>query len=282
MRAGPLSSPEVVELLNHYFVPVYISNEEYTKDGSALREEKAERDRIFREALRGGLSTGTVHVYLLDSEGHPIASLHVAEATKADRLIRLLEQTVKDRKLAPGQVLLAPETQSSSPKMPEGGLVLHLVARLLDGRGAWGGVPAEDWVVLDRAETESLVPEGPLSAGQSWTVGADLSARILTHVYPATENNDVAKNRFESQSLRATILERTDWNIRARLDGELRMRHSFYHREDKNVVEANLVGYLDLDPQTRAVRCLRLVTQSATYGGGHFGVAISLDRPPGK
>lgn len=274
MRAGPLSSPQVVDLLNRHFVPVFISNEDYDREGPALPEEKAERDRIVREALRGGLSAGTVHVYLLGTDGHPFASLHVAKATKPDRFVQLLEQTVHERKIAPGEPLIAPGPQSPALRAPEGGLALHLVARLLDGRGAWGGVPAEDWIVLDPRESESLVPAGPLRAGQSWTIAGDLSARILTHVYPATENNDVAKNRFESQSLSASIIESSDRNVRARLEGRLRMRHWFYHKEDRNVVEATLAGYLDIDPKTRAVRSLRLVTQSATYGGGHFGVAI--------
>src|SRR5918995_4215797 len=95
MRAGPLSSARVVSLLNRYFVPVYVSNEDLA-DGTAPAAEKAERDRIYREAQKAGLSTGTVHVYVLTPEGgHPIDSLHVATAAQTDRLIALLGRTVE-------------------------------------------------------------------------------------------------------------------------------------------------------------------------------------------
>ena len=63
------SSPEVVTILNRSFVPVYLSNEDYAEDGPAPQAER-ERDRILREAAARGLSTGTVHVYVLDPDGH--------------------------------------------------------------------------------------------------------------------------------------------------------------------------------------------------------------------
>jgi hypothetical protein len=53
------------------------------------------------------------------------------------------------------------------------------------------------------------------------------------------------------------------------------MKHTFYpHREDNNMVEAALVGYLDFDPAKERVRAMRVVTDPATYGGGTFGVAL--------
>ena len=43
MRTGPFSSPEVIEKLNASFVPVYGVNEDYRENGSAPKEEKAEK-----------------------------------------------------------------------------------------------------------------------------------------------------------------------------------------------------------------------------------------------
>jgi acyl-CoA carboxylase subunit beta len=86
MRAGPLSDPEVAQLLNQYFVPVYVSNEDYGETPQVSAEEDAERTRIFRQGHQLGLSVGTVHVYLLDPDGdgsgaaeaqrHPVDELH--------------------------------------------------------------------------------------------------------------------------------------------------------------------------------------------------------------
>ena len=36
MRAGPLSNDKVISLLNAYYVPVFISNEDYDEKGQAL------------------------------------------------------------------------------------------------------------------------------------------------------------------------------------------------------------------------------------------------------
>jgi hypothetical protein len=51
---------------------VYTANEDYSRTGAAPSEEKAEHQRIFREALDGKLGTGDVHVYLLSPEGRAV------------------------------------------------------------------------------------------------------------------------------------------------------------------------------------------------------------------
>ena len=102
MRAGPLSSPEVVAILNRRFVPVYLSNEDYADAGPAPEAERRERDRVVREAAARGLSTGTVHVYILDPEGHAVDSAHVAEGAKLDVLLGLLERNIARLRPEPG------------------------------------------------------------------------------------------------------------------------------------------------------------------------------------
>jgi len=44
---------------------------------------------------KAGLSTGTVHVYNLTTDGHPIDSLHVAEACKPEQIVSLLSGRCK-------------------------------------------------------------------------------------------------------------------------------------------------------------------------------------------
>src|SRR5580765_7646930 len=100
MRAGPLSNTKVISLLNSYFVPVYTANEDYSAKGSAPPEEKAERNRIFQEGYTAKWSVGTVHVYLLNPEGHLMDSMHVAEAAKATSLIAMLEKAISALKTA--------------------------------------------------------------------------------------------------------------------------------------------------------------------------------------
>ena len=75
-------------------MPVYVSNEDFRPGGSASPEEKKERDRILREAGAAKLSVGTVHAYVLGPDGHPIDSLHVAEAAKVEPMTDMLERGV--------------------------------------------------------------------------------------------------------------------------------------------------------------------------------------------
>jgi hypothetical protein len=291
MRAGPLSSPKVISLLNGFFVPVYISNEDTAKGGSAHPEEKALAARIYREALEKKLPAGSVHVYILTPGGSPIASLHVADAARTERLVELLERAVKDLGLEGARStrpLIEPAPQSRPGETEPGsdsprsspGLVVHVTARGRKG-ASWDDFPSESWVVLGPGEQGGLLPAGEVRTGDSWDVEKDAAAKVLRHFYPQTENNQAPASRIRKQSLRATVVSAADGKTRARLDGRLEMRHDFYPgRDDGRVVDAVLVGYMDLAPGPRKVLALRLVTEGASYGPGTVDVAAtSVDRP---
>ena len=279
MRAGPLSNSQVIELLNRSFVPVYTVNEDYAPKGSAPAEEKTERERIFRQGYERGWSVGTVHVYVLCPDGRLFGTLHVAQAARATNLIALLERAVTELNSASGQPLVPPAPQSCQPECKPDGVTLHLVARSLDGRGAWNEFPVENWIVLSRAEVTKFLGPKAFPIGGTWAIGREISTKLLTHFYPATENNDVSKNKFEHQFLTATIVSFQDGIARARLEGGMRMEHSFYHKPDGKFVEATLVGFVDFDPASREIRMLRLVTDAATYGGGKFAIGLRSVEP---
>jgi hypothetical protein len=273
MRAGPLSNTKVIELLNGCFVPVYTVNEEYTRDGIAPAEEKAAREHIFREGHAAKKSVGSVHVYVLRPDGTLLDTLHVAEAAKVKKLIALLERTAAELKVAKGAPVVPPSTQSPKPVCQPGELALHLTARSIDGRGAWNDFPVENWIILDA--NDALLPaKGEVAVGRSWNIPAPVATKLLTHFYPATENNDVAKNRFENLALSGTIVSLEKDVARARIEGAMKMAHSFYHKEDGKTVEATIIGYLDFEPGSGKVRTTQIVTERATYGGGNFAVAV--------
>lgn len=257
--------------------------------------------RIYQAALQiRPNDAGTVCVYLLTPDAQPLDVLHVARAAKPPVLIAALRGVLGRVKVTPGEPVVKPARQSAPPRAPADSLVLHLTARYLQregdqcvpapsaalaavlgtGRaGNWSDLPSEDWVVLGRAEWTRLLPPGPAEVGTSWNPDPKAVARLLEHFYPPTENTDVTTNRIEQQSLRATVVARTDRQVRARLEGALKMRHRFYHKEDANYVQARLVGLLELDLAGSRVRSLRLVTDGALYGSqanrmNPFGVAV--------
>jgi hypothetical protein len=276
MRTGPFSQTKVIEKLNAYFVPVYLAQEDLATNGAAPPADKAEYQRIFREALAQGLSTGTVHVFLIAPDGKPLDSLHVANAAKTETLLAMLDRTIAKLKLEPGKPLVVPKPQSSPPTSQEGSLVLHLASQSLRGGGSWDGI-SENWIVYEPKEIPRLLPKGDPAAGDQWQIDPKLAARLLTHVYPVTENNDVTQNKITDQSLSGRVVSREGSRVLARLDGRLKMRHNFYYKDDGNTVEATLAGYVEFDAGERPqVRSLKLATVKASYGGGEFGVAIRL------
>jgi hypothetical protein len=274
----------VVTLINRHFVPVYLSNEDL-RDGTLPPEERKEVQRINHETLKAKRSAGTVHVYILTPDGVAFDSMHVAEATKVDKLTAMLENDIERLKAPAGEPLVAAKPQSTAPKPGPGELVLHIVARnvvkqgndLVPTRaklgetrsGNWGAYPGEDWVTLSAKEVAKLLPTGDAA---SWEIDAGVAERFLTYFYPSTENNDVLKHKFEQLQLNATRVSAKDGVTRARLEGKLAMKHNFYHKEDGNSVTATLTGYLDFD--AKQVRTLRIVTDEASYAKRPFGVAL--------
>ena len=61
---------------------------------------------------------------------------------------------------------------------------------------------------------------------------------------------------------------------RVRLEGLLRMEHTFFHQGKASRIEAPLVGYLDYDRGGRRIASWWLVTDGATYDGRPLGVVV--------
>lgn len=290
MRASSLSNDKVINLLNHFFVPVFLSNEDFRKGGCAPADERKELQRIYREALDAKRSAGSVHVYLLGPDGIGLDSMHVASAYKVEKLVPMLEGAVAQYKLSAAQTLFPPGPQSRHPKCAPDALVLHLVARNVIKQGdeivptksklgetrsaGWGSYPSEDWIIFSKDDAAKMLPRGNVQQGTTWKLDADLVSRFLTHFYPTTENNDVQKNKIQKQELSGKVVALKDGVARAELTGHLTMEHWFYHKADGNVVDTRLAGYLDFEPATGRVRALRLITEDATYSRRPFGVVL--------
>src|SRR5262249_34987792 len=87
------------------------------------------------------------------------------------------------------------------------------------------------------------------------------------------------KHRIEHLKLTARVLSVKGDRVRARLDGTLKLKHTFYPgRDDNNRAEATVAGYLDFDRTTGRVLGLRLITERATYG--RFGFTVALRSVP--
>ena len=84
----------------------------------------------------------------------------------------------------------------------------------------------------------------------------------------------MSKNKFLDQKLTATVVSVDGESARARLTGNFRMEHSFYHKVDGKIAEGAVIGYIDFVPGAATVQNVQLVTDKATYGGGTFAIAV--------
>lgn len=219
-------------------------------------------------------------VYLVAPDGKGLASMIVSDAAQGDKLQKLLDTTVARLGTADGKPVIAPAAQAPAPKAEEGDLVLHLVSRR-DSRGSWGEFPSENWIVLKHADVPKLLPADD---AKTWEIDPAIATKILTHFYPQVETCDFARettadsphrHRVEQVALCGKIISADGGRARARLDGHVRLKHTFYPgRDDSNFADATVVGYLDFDVKSRTLATFRLVTTTATYGKEGFRVAV--------
>jgi hypothetical protein len=293
MRAGPLANPEIIELLNSYFVPVYTSNDFTSGDPEFVKKENAERDRVYRAFLNGRFSAGSVHVYVLSPDAEPIGSIHVAhagdkdKATGKDRTQLLLEKTIRELKPAKGKPLVTPRPQSQPPEAPADAVVLHVTARKLTEKGSWNEFPAEDWIVLEIGQWKKLLPAERLEVGRSWTIDREIATAILTRFFPQTEcctakDSELLsatgsyKHRLEDQELRATVIDVKSGKAMIRLDGRSKVLHKFYPGKQypPTVSTARVVGYAIFDVAKSKIDSLRLVSEGGKFEKMNMGVAV--------
>jgi hypothetical protein len=197
----------------------------------------------------------------------------------------MLEDAIDKVKPKEGDPLTRPIAQSIAPKREADGLLFHLIARY-DHRGSWAEFPAENWIVLKQADWQKWLPSEVVKPTQTWDVPREPTALLLTCFFPQTEVCSFAdltaedghyKHRIEQQKLTAKVLSINGDVVRVRLDGSVRIKHQFYPgRDDKNVAEASVIGYLEFDASKKTIKTLRLVTDQAMYGSHRYTVAVRL------
>lgn len=280
-----LSNPQVISLLNRYFVPVYIANEDYRDAGKVPVEERRELRRIHKEGYSKNLSVGTVHAYVLSPAGDLMDSLHVAQAAKPENMKTMLQRTVQKLGTKAGEPIVKPTSERGKPQTPPGSILLHITTRYLERRGEdyvlvegntgnWSDLPGEDWIWLSPVQQAQWLNQATIQKGGSWEMNRNITALLVNRFYPPTENNDLSKNRITDLSFRATVIEWKNGFARARIEGSFAVKHPFYHQDDPNVASGSVIGYLDFDPGKQSIRSLRLVTDHAHYGKQPFGVAV--------
>ncbi|HEY1339222.1 MAG TPA: hypothetical protein VGF59_17035 [Bryobacteraceae bacterium] len=265
----------MIALLNRYFVPVTSANETTRPNGPASPAEKAELRRIVGDFASKKLGTGDVHVYVLGPDRTSIGGLDIGSALKEEKMSAFLESVAANLHTAPGPPVIKPHPMSAPPRADTTSMVFHLVARGAN-QGSWREFPAENWIVLGEADWKRLLPPNAPAMGASWEVPAETAAKFYEWFYPQTEDPlRVSRSHIEQETMRMTIVTLDNGLARARIDGSLRMKHSFYPgREGNDLVTAAVIGFMDFDVGRGAIQRLRIVDEKAVYHNEAFGVAL--------
>jgi hypothetical protein len=280
LRAGPLSNPTIIDLLNRYYVPVTSSNEEAENGGTGPPAEKAERQRIYLDFYAKKLPLGDVNVYIVGPDGSSVAGLDIGNAMDAGKLSAFLTRVATQLHTTPGPPAVMPHPQSAAPASAADALVLHLVSRSLAG-GSWHEFPAENWIVLSRAEWTQLLPGEASALKASWEVPRPVAVKMAEWIYPQNEEKtQVNRSRVDVAAFRMTVVAVENGLARARIDGKVRLKHTFYPGGNaEDYADSELLGFVDFDMSKRTVQRLRLATNKAIYAGVEFRASlISMSR----
>jgi len=268
MRAGPLSDSKVIELLNRYFVPVTSANEEPDTSG--------ERGRIRTEFQNKKLGAGDVHVYVIGPDRVAIGGLDIGSAMDVDKEIAFLKGVVERLHTSGGPPVFPPHPQSAPPQVEPGAPAIHLVARKLDANKTWNEFPSENWIVLTRQEWDQIMPPPDVAVKGTWQIPQPVAVKLAEWIYPQTEETRrTNRSRVEAADFRLTLVTRTESLARARIDGKVRLLHSFYPGHPaEDFATSELTGFADFDIANRQVQRFRMVTGKAVYKDLPFGCSL--------
>ena len=261
-------------------MPVTSSNEEADDGGTGSPAEKGERKRIYLDFYRKKLPLGDVNVYIVGPDGTSVAGLDINSANDPSKMTAFLTQVAAQLHTEPGPPAIKPHPQSIAPASAADSMILHLVSRSLAG-GSWHEFPAENWIVLSRSEWSQMLPAGAVAPNVSWEVPRPVALKLAEWVYPQNEEKTQAnRSRVDVAAFRMTVVAVEGGLARARIDGKVRLNHTFYPgTQNEDYADSEILGFVDFDVAQRSVQRLRMVTTKANYEGIGFRASmVSMSR----
>jgi hypothetical protein len=265
MRVSSLSDERVIGLLSKYFVPAWVSRDNYQLD-PRNKEEQAELERIDRDRAKRRLPGGTVCVFVLDPNGDVLATMPVQQAYKPENLIPLLEKIIADRKLSPRGVEAIRTSAARPPEVKlktEGGRLVSVWVRC-DQAGANRGV-SHDRVELMAAECKAFAPPAGARPGTAWKIPDEIAHKLFQYCYPPGPHWRAKECKVLKGTLKATLAAVSAEETRIKLEGEMELSFPHTGKSSDGRVTARLAGTAHYDRKKQALASLELVSEQADY-----------------
>jgi hypothetical protein len=265
MRVSSLSDERVIRLVSRHFVPAWISRDHY-QQGPWSAEEQAELLRLDRQRASNKMPGGNVSVIIIDAEGDVIASRPVGQTSDPEKLLPWLRAVIEVYKIpvrSPEASRATAATAPPPPKPKEGGRNFSIWTRFDDsgrGRGT-----SHDRVELSAREWSAFVPREPVRVGDSWTVPAEVSQKLLRYGYPPLPHWDSSQGKVRAASLTLTVVAVDERQVRLRVEGNLELIYPFKGEPTDAVATAQLVGTARVDLTQRKLTEFQLTSEKAGY-----------------
>jgi hypothetical protein len=264
MRVSSLSDDRIIDLVSRYFVPVWVSRDNY----QLQQPTKADRDllaRIDADRHRKRLEGGTVCVYIVKSDGEALATMTVQRACKPELLAPFLRKIIADRKLTardPSARKASTASAASRPKQKESRVLL--VCTRYEDKGPNRGT-SRDRVELTKPEWSAFLPPAKAKKGSEWKVSKAVAEKLLRHAYPPLSHWDARLATVRSCSLSATVVSVSGDETLLRWEGKLDLIYPDKGKPDDGRLTARLIGYSRGDSTHGTLKALRLVSEEARY-----------------
>jgi hypothetical protein len=272
MRAVSLSKPSIIDLLARYFVPAWVSIDDYGKERKTNAEYRA-WEQVRASAERQALFHGTVTAYVLASDGSVLDSMNVGDALRPVNLQRMLENVVEARHLQPRNPEAVHASAASAFPSPRPthrtGLLLHIWTCYLRSSGDNRGV-GEDWLELSSSEWQPLVPATGTRVGDSWDAPRNLADKLYRYFYPAVCVYNPSASKIRRADLTATLASLTADEAIVTLQGFVDLDHNG-DKEDAGRVVARMEGALRYDPRERIITSFQMASEKAVFAWDYHG-----------
>jgi len=263
MRVSSLSDPRVIDLVSKYFVPVWVSRDDYQRDPRD-KDQKAELMRLDQERARRKMKGGNVCVFIIAPNGDVLATQPVQLAYKPENLLPLLQEIIEEQKLGPRSeeaIRASADKPADAKPKNEGGRFIHIWTRL-DTGGNQG--LSNDRVELTAAQWKAFLPPVEAKPGTSWDIPEEIAHKLYQYGYPPGPQWMTKDCKVMKGTLKATLVAASDKEARIQLGGEMELKFPLGKPTEGRVM-ARFVGVARVDRKKQTLASLALVSERADY-----------------
>lgn len=264
MRVSSLSNPRIVELISKYFVPSWVSRDDYQREPRS-KDDKAELDRVDRDRHNRGFKGGTVCAFIIAPNGDVLATMPVQQAYTPANLLPFLEKAIAEQKLEPrSQEAVQASAAKPAEVKPktEGGRFIHIWTRQDAGQNQ--GV-SNDLVELTAAEWKAFLPPEKAKKGDSWDIPETIAFKLYQYCYPPGSQWVSKECKVHKGTLKATLTADSETEARIKLSGDMDLKYPF-GKPTEGHVTAHFVGVVHADRKKQTLTSLAMVSsEKAEY-----------------